>query len=248
MNNKYQDIESQDTFNENPKIDSNDTFSKMNPRIGFVRKVYGILSCQLLLTVLICLIPMYSNSFKNFMISNSGLALLIIAIVMTFVITILLFCCFGFARRVPINYILLTLFTLCEAYLISYCCAASDPKIVFMAAVLTMGITVSLTIYAMTTKEDFTYMGGMLFVFGMIFLLGGVFMIFSDNPILHVVYAAIGVCFYGLYLIYDTQKILGGVGKRSQLSVDDYILGAIQIYLDVILIFVYVLEILNRLF
>ena len=244
---KYQDIESQD-FNTGAKIENNGTYAIMNPRQGLIRKVYGILCCQLLLTVLICLLPMYSASFFAFMLSNAGMALLICAFVMTIVVAIMLFCCFGFARQVPINYVLLTIFTMCEAYMVSYCCAATSPRTVFMAAILTLGITISLTIYAMTTKTDFTYMGGMLFVFAMVFFLAGIFMLFTDNPILHVVYAAIGVCLYGLYLIYDTQKIVGGEGKRSQLDLDDYVIGAIQIYLDIVLIFVFVLDILNRLF
>jgi hypothetical protein len=35
-------------------------------------------------------------------------------------------------------------------------CGLSDPKLVLMAAIMTMAATVSLTIYAMTTKTDFT--------------------------------------------------------------------------------------------
>ena len=248
--NKYEDIESQETFafahnDSQAQVDKLDTYSSLNPRIGFIRKVYGILCFQLLLTILLCLAAMYSPSYFEFMLSGAGLALMICAIVLTIVITILLFCCFGYARKVPTNYILLTIFTICEGYLVSYSCAATDPKIVFMAAIMTLGITVSLTIYAMTTKSDFTYMGGCLFVFGMVFCLVGIFMLFTANPYLHVIYAAIGVCFYGLYLIYDTQLIMGN--KRHELSNDDYILGAIIIYLDIILIFLYLLELLDNL-
>lgn len=34
--------------------------------MGFVRKVYGILSVQLLITIIFCVITMTSDSFANF--------------------------------------------------------------------------------------------------------------------------------------------------------------------------------------
>jgi hypothetical protein len=250
MSNKYGDIESQNAFENKTKIEEeeNDTYIKMNPRMGLIRKVYGILCCQLILTVLMCLPSMYSPFYFAFMMSTPGLAVLICAIVLTIVIAIMLFCCVGFARQVPMNYVLLLIFTICEAYLVSYCCATTSPKIVLMAAILTLAITVSLTIYAMTTKIDFSYMGGMMFVFGFVLLFSGMFMLFTDNPILHVVYASIGVCFYGLYLIYDTQTLLNNKRKYgAKLDVDEYVLGAIQIYMDVVLLFVYVLELFSNL-
>lgn len=237
---KYQDVESQDPFEGDFKGNS-----PLNPRMGFIRKVYGILCCQLLATVFLCLIAMYSETYVSFMVSTAGLALLICAIVLTLVIAIMLFCCIENARNVPINYILLSVFTICEGYIVSYSCAAASKEIVFMAAVMTLGITIGLTIYAMTTKEDFTYCGGMLFIFGFIFAIACIFMIFTSNPVLHVIFAAIGVCFYGIYLIYDTQLIMGN--KKHKLSVDDYILGAIIIYLDIILIFLYLLKLLENL-
>jgi FtsH-binding integral membrane protein len=37
--------------------------SLINPRLAFIRKVYGIIGCQLLLTAFICWVSMYSDSF-----------------------------------------------------------------------------------------------------------------------------------------------------------------------------------------
>ena len=238
--NKYEDIESQQAFQDENRLQS----TLLNPRIGFIRKVYGILCCQLLATVLLCLLAMNSVSYFNFMISSAGLALMIVAAILTIILTIMLFCCINFARSVPTNYILLGVFTICEAYIVSYSCAMTDPKIVFMAAVMTLGITVALTLYAMTTKQDFTFMGGTLFVFGMVFFIVGIFLLFTDNPVLHVIYSGIGVFLFGIYLIYDTQLVMGN--KRHELSVDDYIIGALILYIDIIMIFVYVLDFLQN--
>lgn len=45
------------------------------------------------------------------------------------------------------------------------------------------------------------------------------------------------------YLAYDTQLILGG--RKHTMSPEEYILGAIALYLDIINIFLYMLQIMN---
>jgi len=68
---------------------------------------------------------------------------------------------------------------------------------------MTLGITAALTVYALTTKTDFTMMGASLFIFGFALLLFGIILCFFDSPVLHIVYCTIGVIFYGFYLVYD---------------------------------------------
>lgn len=50
----------------------------------------------------------------------------------------------------------------------------------------------------------------------------------------------LGVLIFGLYLIFDTQLILGK--GRHKLSIDDYVLGALILYIDIIMIFIYILS------
>ena len=51
------------------------------------------------------------------------------------------------------------------------------------------------------------------------------------------------VCLYGLFLLCDTQLVVGK--GRHKLSLDDYVAGAMLIYTDIIMIFVYLLQILG---
>ena len=51
---------------------------------------------------------------------------------------------------------------------------------------------------------------------------------------------AVLVVVYGLYLIYDTQLIT--CGKSHSLSYDDYILGSLLVYIDIMLIFLELLR------
>lgn len=122
----------------------------------------------------------------------------------------------------------------------------TEKYIVLMAAAMTLGITVSLTIYAMTTKTDMTVMGSTLFILlGGLILFGIFAMIFRDK-ILIVLYCILAVILYGYYLIYDTQLVVGG--KTYQLEIDDYVIGAIIIYIDIIVMFMRLLQLLSILF
>lgn len=223
--------------------------SDFKPRIGFVRKVYGIVSVQLLTTVLLSWLAMATaqKGLGSFIISNPAVLYLMLAV--NFITMIIVFCYRSVCAKVPTNYIVLSLFTLSEAYSVAAVCttyqAAGQGQLVLMAAIMTAAMTFSLTLYAMTTKSDFTIYGGTLFIIACAIFLFGIFEAFSNNPTLHIVVSVASVVAYGFYLIYDTQLIIGG--KRYELSLDDYIIGAVIIYIDIIVLFVRVLEILARL-
>ena len=102
------------------------------------------------------------------------------------------------------NYILLLIFTLCESYLVAFTCAlVNDPKAVLGASFTTAGIVIALTVYAMTTKTDFTVCGGTICVIGVIFLFFGFFS-FTFGPSMRLVYSLLGVAMFGIFLVFDT--------------------------------------------
>lgn len=49
---------------------------------------------------------------------------------------------------------------------------------------------------------------------------------------------------YSVYLLIDTQLVLGG--RHQQLRLDDYILGATIIYIDIISLFLKLLRLLGK--
>lgn len=228
---------------ESPQEDNYKSNLFTNSRLGFVQKVYGILTFQLLFTVFMCIISMVSSSFLNFQVQSSGL--FIFFIVLNIVILLILFCCLDISRKVPYNYILLAIFTFSESWIVSTICGLTDKKIVFMAAVMTLGITVSLTLYAITTKTDFTICGGLMFILGMVMLLFAIFAIFTDNKIVHIIICSISVVILGIYIIYDTQLIVGG--RKQSLEIDEYIIGALMLYIDIITLFLELMELLRHL-
>ena len=212
-------------------------------RLGFIRKVYGILSIQLLITTILCLIAMISKSYQSFLINNISLAYLMIFF--TIILPIIIICCPDTMSKVPMNYIILLLFTIAESYLVSFICAFSNPKIVFMAAFMTFAMVISLTIYAITTSTDMTLNGSILFIGCCSLFLFSFFLIFTNNKLLHIIFCIAGIIILGFYLIYDTQLIIGN--KSYCVEMDDYILGSFMLYTDIVSLFLYILQLLQLL-
>jgi FtsH-binding integral membrane protein len=209
-------------------------------RLGFVRKVYGILSVQLIITSIFVTLT-FIIEYKLFFYSNVGIFYGCFAISLITLITLL--CCHPIAKIVPVNYILLFLFTVCECYMVSTIAAFYDTQTVVTAALMTTTVVLALTVYALTTKTDFTYLGGFLFVFTTVMLFWGIFMLIFGF-FLYTLYCALGVILFGIYLIFDTQLILGRFGLEY--SIDDYIVAALNIYIDIIQMFLYILQLMGR--
>jgi FtsH-binding integral membrane protein len=205
-------------------------------RLGFIRKVYGILAMQLTITVGLISLA-FIPEVKDFIQKHTFL--FYTSAVISFVTCIPLTCCKKVARKVPINYILLLVWTFALSYMVATCASLFDPYIVITAAGLTAIVTISLSIYACTTKTDFTFCGGTLFLLGAL-MLGWSLFAFSFGIYLNAFYCVCGVFVYGIYLIYDTQLIMGSFGNAY--SIEDYIIAAMMIYIDIIQIFLYILK------
>lgn len=255
--NQANNITDNQRYGENPYLQDNNGINKdfnndfedttfshgvnQQMRLGFIRKVYGVLSVQILLTALVSSIGFISG-VQDYYKTNMWPFWTSFAVML--IVLIPLACFKKVARKVPINYILLFTFTTGEAIMLSYAFASiNDWKIVLTAAIMTVAIVVALTAYACTTKTDFTFLGGMLFVSCTLLFLLGLFSIFFGG-FLHTLYCCMGVVVFSIYLIFDTQLVMGQCGLEY--SVDDYILASLNIYLDIIQLFVYILSLLSK--
>lgn len=218
-------------------------------RLGFIRKVYGILAAQLLLTSLFVTLT-FSDSMAKFF--QNSIAIFWTCLGVSLIMGITLICCKSVARTVPTNYILLAIWTFCESWMVATCASFYDPTTVFIAAALTAAVTCALTVYACTTKTDFTFCGGMLFAGTcLMFFLGIFFLIFGmgsyNSPtfkVINILYCGLGVFVYSIYLIYDTQLVMGKFGVEY--NIEDYIVAAMMIYIDIIQLFLYILRMLGN--
>ncbi|PNF18385.1 hypothetical protein B7P43_G12481 [Cryptotermes secundus] len=117
--------------------------------------------------------------------------------------------------------------------------------ILFGAFAVAIVFCFGLTIFAIQTKWDFTGMGGALFVTLIILVIFGIVAIFIPGKIMNLIYASCGALLFSLYLIYDTQLMIGGEHKYS-ISPEEYIFAALNLYLDIVNIFLYILRIIGE--
>ena len=133
---------------------------------------------------------------------------------------------------------------MCESYMVAGLTAWYEKDIVICAGATTALVTLALTIYAMFTKVRIEVFYAMAFVIYLAMLPMMILAWCIGLAPLNILYCALGLVFYSLFLIIDTmqickhEKTLGGFS----LSYDDYIIGALNLYLDIVMIFVYLLQ------
>jgi hypothetical protein len=59
------------------------------------------------------------------------------------------------------------------------------------------------------------------------------------------VYASIGAFIFSCYIIFDTQLMMGG-GHRYALDPEEYIFASLNLYLDIINLFLFILQIIGN--
>mmetsp|Transcript_27963 Transcript_27963/g.43582 ORF Transcript_27963/g.43582 Transcript_27963/m.43582 type:complete len:264 (-) Transcript_27963:75-866(-) len=213
-------------------------------RMGFVRKVYGILSAQLLLTVAIA--APFSFLSVDWLAGHVWVMYLAYAALIACMCVML--CCGPVLRKYPENYIFLFIFTAVMAVVVGFVSATYTWQSVLLAAGATVLIFLSLSCYAWVSKTDFTGFGPYLFaalsalcVFGLILCILSWFGV-SIHWML-IVYDILGVIIFSFYIVFDTQLMLGEWGgHKVSFSIDDYAFAALNLYLDIINLFLFLLQ------
>ena len=232
-------------------------FNDKQTRIGFIRKVYSILTIQLFVTFGSIFyvndgynIIMHNNISNTtnaaiFMLSDDGSSLLFFSLFFMFFLMISLMCCPSISRKSPINYIILSLLTLCISYLVSYITIFYTIESVFLAFGMTFFITFTLSIYACQTKYDYTDKGGYLLSVLIGIIIFSFLNIFLNSNILQSFISAISAILFSCYIVYDTQLIVGG-NHKYQIEKDEYVFAAITLYLDIINLFISLLQLFGK--
>ncbi|KAJ0178100.1 hypothetical protein K1T71_005923 [Dendrolimus kikuchii] len=231
-----------DTVGEDGEVKGFD-FNEKSIRRAFIRKVYAILMCQLLVTMAFIALFLFHQPTKMWAYRNPWLFWVAFAVM--FVCLIVMACCENVRRQAPMNFIFLAIFTLAESFLLGITSSVHDINAVMMAVGITAAVCLALTLFAFQTKWDFTGMGGALLCAAVILMLFGIIAIFlPKNQIVTLVYASLGALIFSLYLVYDTQLMMGGKHKYS-VSPEEYIFAALNLYLDIVNIFLYILTIIS---
>lgn len=201
----------------------------------FIRKVYALLSVQILATLVVGLIIRSNSSIQQWCFSHMWLFFVSIVGAIGFMIAT-----HFKAKSYPTNLILLSGFTLCEAYGVGLSCALVETEIVVQALLLTFVVFMGLTIFAFQTKYDFRSWQNVVSM-GLWFLIGFGFMMmfFPQSKTSNLLYSGLGAVIFSVYILIDTQEII----KTCYL--DDEIPATIKLYLDILNLFLFILRLLN---
>lgn len=216
-------------------------------RRGFVQKVYGILSAQLLLTIVVAY-PCATMS-DQLLEKYSWLPALSLFTMLAFVLVIS--CCRDTMRTFPKNYICLGIWTAATGTMTGLACRQYSAPIILIAMMITAVDFLLLTAYAFTTKTDFTGYAPYLWTgLCVLTLVSCVFLFLSMFgkvwPLAQMGYCTLVLLIFQFYVIFDTQLMLGQWGGHElEFSIDDYAFAAMSLYLDIINLFLNIVQILG---
>ncbi|XP_022113763.1 protein lifeguard 4 [Pieris rapae] len=205
-------------------------------RLGFIRKVYSLLTVQLLVTVAIASVFLLVKPVQVFIHSNEWMVLIAFVLSMGTLLALIVK-----RREYPTNLYLLAGFTVVQAYTIGVVVSYFDTFIVLQALGLTFTVVLALTLFTFNTKRDFSFVGYGLVAGLSVLIIGGFLQIFLQSSAFEIALSFTGAVFFGLFLIFDTQQLM------TTLSPEEYILATINLYMDILNLFLYILRILNEL-
>ncbi|XP_049450099.1 protein lifeguard 3-like [Epinephelus fuscoguttatus] len=212
-------------------------------RHAFIKKVYLILTVQLAVTFSVVAVFTFVDPVRLFVIRYPGIYWA--SFVVYFLVYCILVCCKGPRRRFPWNLVLLGVFTLALSYMSGTISSYYETKAVLIAMGITAVVCIAVTVFCFQTKVDFTSCGGFLCIASVMLLIIGIVtaivLSFQYVPWLHMLYAAIGAIVYTLFLTYNTQLLIGN--RELALSPEEYIFGALSLYIDIVHIFLFILQV-----
>ena len=119
-----------------------------------------------------------------------------------------------------------------------YLAMPNGPSLVMQALGGTAVVFFGLSAYALTTRKDFSYMGGFLMVGLLVAVVAMIANIFLNIPALSLTISAAVVLIMSGMILFDTSRIING-GETN------YIRATVALYLDIYNLFIHLLHLLT---
>lgn len=229
---KYPRCSIEDDFNYGTNVAS----ASVQIRMDFLRKVYCLLSLQIVLTTVTSALFMFSQTLKDFVHASPALVLVSALGSLGLLLALAVY-----RHQHPINLYLLLTFTLLEAVSVATTLTFYDYSTVLQALFLTCAVFLGLTAYTFQSKRDFSKLGAGLFACLWILIIAGCLRFFFNSDSTELLLSGAGAFVFCGFIIFDTSLLM------KQLSPEEHILASINLYLDIINLFLHVLRILDAL-
>ena len=234
------------TLDNNPNnYSSFDQFEDKRLRKKFVRKTLFTFSLSLFTTLGFCIGFKNLPNANNFIKSELGEALYILSVSTTFFTMFVCLCCEDLLRKSPSKYIIYSLFVLAVSYSLGITSLYIRGDILYISIIVTTGTTTSLFLYSFIATTDFTEYYTYVVAIFMCLIFIGIVNIFFNNTIIQIIISGGGALVFACFIVFDMQMILGQKHIKYKYSIDDFILAAMSLYLDVINMFLYIIQFLT---
>lgn len=213
-------------------------------RGGFVKKVYGIVGTQLMATALWLFAVTQSQGLNQFVRRHDGLSMFagIIAIIGMLGLGL----SDRLSRTVPLNYALLGVTTLAQTYASSLTVSYFPSNVVGQAALATAAAVGGITYTGMTRRsQNWNTARAMMRVGFWVAVVQLLSYFFLRPNAQHVLVTTLAAIVAGVSLLYHTESVVGNKDKKY--SKDDYIRASMNIYLEILQMFLDLLRLLNKL-
>lgn len=152
-------------------------------------------------------------------------------------------CMYDLLRRSPHNLVFLLIFTCLISVMVASVIVRFHAEIVVTALAFAALLVVILILAAAFGNFDITIWAGVLFSLLLVFILGVIVSIFWMHSIFQIALCGGGAVIFSLYLVFDIQRMMGN--KTVSIQPNEYILGAITLYMDIVSLFMYLLSLIT---
>ncbi|CAL9681987.1 unnamed protein product [Knipowitschia caucasica] len=229
---KYPRGSIEDDFNYGTNVST----ASVQVRMDFLRKVYSLLSLQLLLTTATSALFLLCAPLKEY-VHNSPAVVLVSALGSLVLLLVL----FIYRHQHPVNLYLLLTFTLLEAVSVATTVTFYDYSTVLQALVLTCAVFAGLTAFTFQSKRDFSKLGAGLFAGLLILLIAGFSRLWFQWDSSDLLFSSLGAFLFCGFIVFDTFSLM------KTLSPEEHVLASINLYLDLLNLFMHLLRLLEAL-
>ena len=204
-------------------------------RLAFIRKVYGLFFAATLFAIGGVLLGFAYEPLLIFSLQHP--------IIMILMMLGGVYAAQAVRHKPGVNLVALFGFTTLTGVVISpllYIISLSNPASILEAGILTVGIFGGLTAYAFISNKDFSFLRGMLVTGLIVVILAGVLnILIIGSSALYFAGAVATLLLFSGFVLYDTSNII------RRYPTNEYVSGALALYLDAFNIFLALLRILN---
>lgn len=208
--------------------------ASVSERMGFIRKVYALFFVGILFAIGGVALGFVYPPLMVAVAQHPFIALLVLIVGVIGAQAV---------RHVPgLNLLAFFGFTALSGAIMSpllYIVSLTNPNSIWQAGILTVGIFGGLTAYVFISKRDFSFMRGMVTTGLIVVVLAVLLNMFIASTALGFAVAVASLLLFSGFVLYDTSNII------RRYPTNEYIAGAMDLYLDAFNIFLALLRILN---